>query len=212
MGDATCPKVECFIMGVAEPRRRGEDGEKGGGVIQGTETAVPKISSIGPLPPEALARAPGDRGKSIAIKERNGLTDSNTMGTSSIGKPRQGDDGERCCKSCGRNSLQWGLIYVLQKLWPEFATTSFTRKSIRGDNVNGDAFNLKSRTPDPQRLIRAYSQSVATLNLLRAFATGGYAAMQRVNQWNLDFTENSEQDNFNVTVHNFFELRLTYLQ
>ncbi|KAI3513697.1 hypothetical protein L1887_21036 [Cichorium endivia] len=65
--------------------------------------------------------------------------------------------------------------------------------SYRGDNVNGDAFDLKSRTPDPQRLIRAYSQSAATLNLLRAFATGGYAAMQRVNQWNLDFTENSEQ-------------------
>ncbi|KVH98538.1 DAHP synthetase, class II, partial [Cynara cardunculus var. scolymus] len=46
--------------------------------------------------------------------------------------------------------------------------------SYRGDNVNGDAFDLKSRTPDPQRLIRAYCQSAATLNLLRAFATGGY--------------------------------------
>lgn len=65
--------------------------------------------------------------------------------------------------------------------------------SYRGDNVNGDAFDLKSRTPDPQRLIRAYCQSAATLNLLRAFATGGYAAMQRVTQWNLDFTEHSEQ-------------------
>ncbi|KAL1817542.1 hypothetical protein ACET3Z_020116 [Daucus carota] len=65
--------------------------------------------------------------------------------------------------------------------------------SYRGDNVNGDAFDLKSRTPDPQRLIRAYCQSAATLNLLRAFATGGYAAMQRVTQWNLDFTEESEQ-------------------
>ncbi|KAI7730324.1 hypothetical protein M8C21_016329, partial [Ambrosia artemisiifolia] len=64
--------------------------------------------------------------------------------------------------------------------------------SYRGDNVNGDAFDLKSRTPDPQRLIRAYCQSAATLNLLRAFATGGYAAMQRVTQWNLDFTEHSE--------------------
>ncbi|KAL4566025.1 hypothetical protein LXL04_030134 [Taraxacum kok-saghyz] len=65
--------------------------------------------------------------------------------------------------------------------------------SYRGDNVNGDAFDIKSRTPDPQRLIRAYCQSAATLNLLRAFATGGYAAMQRVTQWNLDFTEQSEQ-------------------
>ncbi|XP_052202409.1 phospho-2-dehydro-3-deoxyheptonate aldolase 1, chloroplastic-like [Diospyros lotus] len=65
--------------------------------------------------------------------------------------------------------------------------------SYRGDNVNGDAFDTKSRTPDPQRMIRAYCQSAATLNLLRAFATGGYAAMQRVTQWNLDFTEHSEQ-------------------
>ncbi|GJY69651.1 phospho-2-dehydro-3-deoxyheptonate aldolase 1, chloroplastic-like protein [Tanacetum coccineum] len=64
--------------------------------------------------------------------------------------------------------------------------------SYRGDNINGDAFDEKSRTPDPQRLIRAYCQSAATLNLLRAFATGGYAAMQRVTQWNLDFTKNSE--------------------
>ena len=65
--------------------------------------------------------------------------------------------------------------------------------SYRGDNVNGDAFNEKSRIPDPQRMIRAYTQSAATLNLLRAFATGGYAAMQRVTQWNLDFTQHSEQ-------------------
>lgn len=65
--------------------------------------------------------------------------------------------------------------------------------SYRGDNVNGDAFDAKSRVPDPQRMIRAYTQSAATLNLLRAFATGGYAAMQRVTQWNLDFTEHSEQ-------------------
>ncbi|KAG8047826.1 hypothetical protein GUJ93_ZPchr0008g13986 [Zizania palustris] len=65
--------------------------------------------------------------------------------------------------------------------------------SYRGDNINGDAFNEKSRSPDPHRMIRAYSQSAATLNLLRAFATGGYAAMQRVTQWNLDFTEHSEQ-------------------
>lgn len=65
--------------------------------------------------------------------------------------------------------------------------------SYRGDNVNGDTFDEKSRVPDPHRMIRAYCQSVATLNLLRAFATGGYAAMQRVTHWNLDFTEHSEQ-------------------
>jgi len=65
--------------------------------------------------------------------------------------------------------------------------------SYRGDNINGEAFDEKSRVPDPQRMIRAYAQSASTLNLLRAFATGGYAAMQRVTQWNLDFTEHSEQ-------------------
>ncbi|XP_043698249.1 phospho-2-dehydro-3-deoxyheptonate aldolase 2, chloroplastic-like [Telopea speciosissima] len=65
--------------------------------------------------------------------------------------------------------------------------------SYQGDNINSDTFDEKSRIPDPQRLISAYTQSAATLNLLRAFATGGYAAMQRVKQWNLDFTEHSEQ-------------------
>ncbi|KAJ6737225.1 PHOSPHO-2-DEHYDRO-3-DEOXYHEPTONATE ALDOLASE 1 2 [Salix viminalis] len=65
--------------------------------------------------------------------------------------------------------------------------------SYKGDNINGDDFTEKSRIPDPQRLIRAYCQSAATLNLLRAFATGGYAAMQRVTQWNLDFAQHSEQ-------------------
>ncbi|GJZ44994.1 phospho-2-dehydro-3-deoxyheptonate aldolase 1, chloroplastic-like protein, partial [Tanacetum coccineum] len=55
-----------------------------------------------------------------------------------------------------------------------------------------DSFYLKSRILDPQRLIRAYSKSAAILNLLRAFVIGGYAVMQRVNQWNHDFIENSE--------------------
>lgn len=74
--------------------------------------------------------------------------------------------------------------------------------SYRGDNVNGDAFDVKSRTPDPQRMIRAYCQAAATLNLLRAFATGGYASMQRVTQWNLDFTEHSEQgDRYRELAH-----------
>lgn len=64
--------------------------------------------------------------------------------------------------------------------------------TYRGDNVNSDAFDAKARIPDPERMVKAYSQAAATLNLLRAFATGGYAAMQRVTQWNLDFTS-SEQ-------------------
>ncbi|KAG0606865.1 hypothetical protein M758_9G174400 [Ceratodon purpureus] len=65
--------------------------------------------------------------------------------------------------------------------------------SYRGDNINADLPTMEARVPDPERMVRAYSQAAATLNLLRAFATGGFAAMQRVTQWNLDFAANSEQ-------------------
>jgi len=59
--------------------------------------------------------------------------------------------------------------------------------SYRGDNVNDIAFTPESRLPDPQRMIRAYSQSAATLNLLRAFAQGGYANLHQVHRWTHDF-------------------------
>nr|XP_010919789.2 phospho-2-dehydro-3-deoxyheptonate aldolase 2, chloroplastic [Elaeis guineensis] len=65
--------------------------------------------------------------------------------------------------------------------------------SYQGDNINSDVFDEKAREPDPKRLLKAYSQSAGTLNLLRAFATGGYASIQRVIKWNLDFVEHSEQ-------------------
>jgi 3-deoxy-7-phosphoheptulonate synthase len=58
--------------------------------------------------------------------------------------------------------------------------------SYRGDNVNDIAFTPEARLPDPQRLIRGYAQSAATLNLLRAFATGGYANLHQVHRWTLD--------------------------
>ena len=59
--------------------------------------------------------------------------------------------------------------------------------SYLGDNINGIEFTPESRIPDPQRLLQAYSQSAATLNLLRAFSTGGYANLRQVHQWTLDF-------------------------
>ncbi|MFD1611981.1 class II 3-deoxy-7-phosphoheptulonate synthase [Sphingomonas tabacisoli] len=59
--------------------------------------------------------------------------------------------------------------------------------SYRGDNVNDIAFTPESRTPDPQRMVKAYSQSAATLNLLRAFAQGGYANLHQVHRWTHDF-------------------------
>lgn len=62
-----------------------------------------------------------------------------------------------------------------------------TLPTYRGDIINGIEFDAKTRTADPTRMMRAYHQSAATLNLLRAFATGGYADLHRINQWNLDF-------------------------
>ncbi len=63
--------------------------------------------------------------------------------------------------------------------------------SYRGDIINGPEFTTESRTPDPQRQIEAYRQSAATLNLIRAFAMGGYADLERVHQWNLGFVKDS---------------------
>jgi 3-deoxy-7-phosphoheptulonate synthase len=63
-----------------------------------------------------------------------------------------------------------------------------TLPSYRGDNINGEAFTLEARTPDPQRLLTAYSQSASTQNFIRALAQGGFADLHRVRQWMLDFT------------------------
>ena len=63
--------------------------------------------------------------------------------------------------------------------------------SYRGDIINGMAFTEEARVPDPQRMIKAYNQSASTLNLLRAFAQGGYANLLSVHRWNLDFVEKS---------------------
>jgi 3-deoxy-7-phosphoheptulonate synthase len=63
--------------------------------------------------------------------------------------------------------------------------------SYRGDIVNDIAFEPASRNPDPRRMLRAYMQSAATLNLLRAFAQGGYANLHQVHKWNLDFVGRS---------------------
>src|SRR5258706_11590319 len=68
-----------------------------------------------------------------------------------------------------------------------------TLPSYRGDIINGLEFDAAAREPDPQRMVQAYSQSAATLNLLRAFAQGGYADLHRVHAWNQDFVESSPQ-------------------
>jgi 3-deoxy-7-phosphoheptulonate synthase len=61
--------------------------------------------------------------------------------------------------------------------------------SYRGDIINELAFTEKARFPDPHKMLQAYTQAAATLNLLRAFSTGGYADMQQVHSWTLGFTE-----------------------
>ncbi|KAK9813815.1 hypothetical protein WJX73_010791 [Symbiochloris irregularis] len=65
--------------------------------------------------------------------------------------------------------------------------------SYRGDIINGSEFTADARIPDPRRLVKAYNQSAATLNLLRGFSSGGYAGLQRVMQWNLDFMGRSDE-------------------
>ncbi|WBX82672.1 class II 3-deoxy-7-phosphoheptulonate synthase [Sphingosinicella microcystinivorans] len=63
--------------------------------------------------------------------------------------------------------------------------------SYRGDIVNDINFESAARAPNPQRMLRAYMQSAATLNLLRAFAQGGFANLHQVHKWNLDFVGRS---------------------
>ena len=63
--------------------------------------------------------------------------------------------------------------------------------SYRGDIVNDIEFNAASRIPDPQRQLNAYRQSAATLNLIRAFATGGYANLENAHRWMLGFLADS---------------------
>jgi 3-deoxy-7-phosphoheptulonate synthase len=66
-----------------------------------------------------------------------------------------------------------------------------TLPSYRGDIINDIAFTPEARTPDPDRLLLAYRQSAATLNLLRAFATGGYANLARIHEWTMGFMKDS---------------------
>jgi 3-deoxy-7-phosphoheptulonate synthase len=68
-----------------------------------------------------------------------------------------------------------------------------TLPSFRGDTVNDFAFDAVARRPDPSRLLRSYNQSAATLNLVRAFAKGGFADLSRVHAWNQEFVASSPE-------------------
>jgi 3-deoxy-7-phosphoheptulonate synthase len=65
--------------------------------------------------------------------------------------------------------------------------------SYKGDIINDINFTSEARTPDPRRLLEGYRQSAATLNLLRAFATGGYANLENAHRWMLGFVKDSPQ-------------------
>ena len=74
-----------------------------------------------------------------------------------------------------------------------FVQDGETLPSYRGDIINGPEFTAEARVPDPQRLVQAYNQSAATMNLLRAFSTGGYAGLNRIRDWKLSFMDNTPE-------------------
>ena len=68
--------------------------------------------------------------------------------------------------------------------------------SYRGDIINELTFSEAARTPNPTKMLQAYTQSAATLNLLRAFSTGGYADVHQVHSWTLGFTESDQAEQY----------------
>ena len=73
--------------------------------------------------------------------------------------------------------------------------------SYRGDIVNDLDFTPEARIPDPRKMLQAYTQAAATLNLLRAFSTGGYADMRQVHSWTLGFTESEKAARYRDMAH-----------
>jgi 3-deoxy-7-phosphoheptulonate synthase len=76
---------------------------------------------------------------------------------------------------------------------PDEERDGVTLPSYRGDIINREEFTPESRRHDPNNMIQAYHQSAQTLNILRAFSTGGYADMSRLHAWNLDFVEQTDE-------------------
>ncbi len=65
--------------------------------------------------------------------------------------------------------------------------------AFRGHSVNDDRFDDAARVPDPTRMLQAYHQSAATLNLIRAFTKGGFADLRQIHTWNQEFVAGSKQ-------------------
>ncbi len=95
----------------------------------------------------------------------------------------------------------------------EFEEVNGVRLDIfRGHIVNHEDPDPESRRPDPERLLGAYHQSVATLNLLRAFTTGGFAALSRVHQWNQEFVANSLEGKRYEVIADDIERALSFMR
>ncbi|MFD1945695.1 class II 3-deoxy-7-phosphoheptulonate synthase [Nocardioides aestuarii] len=87
-----------------------------------------------------------------------------------------------------------------------------TLPAYRGDAVNGFEFTPEARAHDPQRLVDVYNASAATLNLVRAFVTGGYADLRQVHAWNTDFVKESAAGQQYEAMANDIERALTFMQ
>ena len=84
-------------------------------------------------------------------------------------------------------------------------------ESYKGDIINGIEFDETVRKPDPDRMLKAYSQAASTLNLLRAFADGGYADLRFVNSWNMGFLKSgSEYERYRKLANKIQESCLLY--
>ncbi|WP_310965136.1 class II 3-deoxy-7-phosphoheptulonate synthase [Nocardioides terrisoli] len=87
-----------------------------------------------------------------------------------------------------------------------------TLPAYRGDAVNGFEFTESARIPDPARLVEVYHSSAATLNLVRAFVTGGYADLRQVHTWNTDFVKHSPVGRRYEKVAREIDRALTFMQ
>ena len=87
-----------------------------------------------------------------------------------------------------------------------------TLPAYRGDAVNGFEFTAEARIPDPQRLVEVYHCSAATLNLVRAFVTGGYADLRQVHTWNTDFVRSSPVGRRYETLATEIDRALTFMK
>jgi 3-deoxy-7-phosphoheptulonate synthase len=84
--------------------------------------------------------------------------------------------------------------------------------SYKGDIINGIQFEKDSRIPDPKRILQAYSQAASTLNLLRAFAMGGFADLKHVQSWNMGFVKSGPQGERYRDLANQIQANLNFME